>query len=97
MIRKHALSFPAVRVAIEYDGHLHVERIEQWEADLGRREAIDEAEWRISEVVSSGIHKTPGQTLARIHRLLLARGVADVPMRLDDAWRAHFPGYGEAA
>ena len=97
VLRKYDLSYPESKVVIEYDGRLHVERIEQWESDLVRREAIDQADWRILIVVSSGIYKTPGDTLARIHRLLLARGVADVPMRLGNGWRPHFPGYGEAA
>lgn len=97
VLRKYDLSYPAFKVVIEYDGRLHVERVEQWESDLVRREAIDEADWRILVVISSGIYKSPGETLARIHRLLLARGVTGVPSRLDHGWRAHFPGYGEQA
>ena len=97
VLRRYDLSYPAARIVIEYDGRHHVERIAQWESDLARREAIDEAEWRILVVVSSGIFRTPRETLARVHRLLLARDVDGVPARLDDAWRAHFPGYGEAA
>lgn len=97
VVRKYDLSYPESKVVIEYDGRHHVERIEQWESDLGRREAIDQADWRILVVVSSGIYKTPGDTLARIHRLLLARGVLGVPTRLGNGWRPHFPGYGEAA
>ena len=96
VVRRYDLSYPEFKVVIEYDGRLHVERIEQWESDLVRREAIDQADWRILVVVSSGIYKTPGDTLARIHRLLLSRGVAGVPMRLGNGWRPHFPGYGEA-
>lgn len=95
--RKYDLSYPDHKIAIEYDGRLHVERIDQWESDLARRESIDDTEWRILVVVSSGIFTSPGDTLERIHRLLLARGVGDVPARLGHGWRAHFPGYGEAS
>ena len=95
VLRRYDLSYPDAKVVIEYDGRLHVERIEQWESDLARRESIDDADWRILVVVSSGIYKAPGDTLARIHRLLLAREVPGVPPRLATEWRAHFPGYGD--
>lgn len=97
VLRKYDLSYPELKIAIEYDGRLHVERIEQWESDLARRESIDEADWRILVVVSSGIYASPSKTLTRIHRLLLARGVPGVPNQLATEWRAHFPGYGDAA
>ena len=48
-------------------------------------------------MISSGIYSTPEQTLRRIHRVLLARGLPGVPARLGDQWRAHFPGHSDAA
>ena len=48
-------------------------------------------------MISSGIYATPEQTLRRVHRVLLARGLPGVPLRLGDAWRAHFPGHADAA
>lgn len=47
------------------------------------------------EVISSGIFSTPEQTRC-VHRILLARGLLGVPLRLGDAWRAHFPGHADA-
>lgn len=97
MIRKYDLSYPEVRVAVEYNGKLHVEVVDNWEKDLERRADMDEDEWRLIVVISSGIFKNPGGTLARVHRTLLTRGLPGVPTRLGDDWRAHFPGWSEAA
>ncbi|WP_182379201.1 DUF559 domain-containing protein [Nocardioides sp. WS12] len=91
--RRYDLSWPEVKVIVEYDGRHHIERIEQWESDLDRREAIDDSGWRILVVVSSGIYADPGRTLERIHRLLLARRLPGVPARLRPDWRRHFPGH----
>ena len=97
VLRKYDLSYPAVRVAVEYNGKVHVLTPGAWEADLERRGAIDDDGWRLLPVISSGIYSTPEQTLRRIHRVLLARGLPGVPARLGDQWRAHFPGHSDAA
>jgi len=97
VVRRYDLSWPGVRVIVEYDGRAHVERIEQWESDLKRREAIDDSEWRILVVVASGIYRDPERTLARVHRVLLQRGLPGVPLRLGHDWRPHFPGQDRAA
>lgn len=91
--RRYDLSWPEIRVIVEYDGRHHIERVEQWESDLERREAIDDSDWRILVVVASGIYADPGRTLQRIHRLLLARGLPGVPQRLGVGWQQHFPGH----
>jgi hypothetical protein len=88
--RKYDLSWPEVRLIVEFDGRHHVERIEQWESDLGRREAIDDSGWRIVVVIASGIYRHPDQTLAKIHRLLLERRMPGTPKRLRAEWRRHF-------
>ena len=97
VVRKYDLSYPAVKVAVEFNGKVHVLTVQTWEEDLERRDAIDDASWRLLPVISSGIYATPEQTLRRVHRVLLARGLPGVPLRLDDAWRAHFPGHADAA
>lgn len=96
-VRRFDLSWPEVRVIVEYDGRHHVERVEQWEADLDRREEIDDEGWRILVVVASGVYKTPGVTVERIFRLLRARGLAGLPDRPDQDWKPHFPGRDQAA
>ena len=96
-VRRYDLCWPNVRVIVEYDGRHHVEREAQWEADLDRREAIDDDGWRILVVTSKGVYVDPGLTLDRIARLLRARRLTGVPARLSDAWRPHFPGRGAGA
>ena len=97
VLRMYDLSYPAVRVAVEYNGKLHVEVIETWEDDLERRADMDDDDWRLVVVISSGIYKDPLRTLTRVHRVLLARGMPDVPLRLLDDWRPHFPGFADVA
>ncbi len=97
VIRKYDLSYPAVKVAVEFNGKVHVLVPGAWEADLERRGAVDDSDWRLLPVISSGIYSTPEQTLRRIHRVLLARGLPGVPLRLSEEWRAHFPGHADAA
>jgi hypothetical protein len=92
-VRRFDLSWPESKVIVEYDGRHHIEREEQWEADLARREEIDDHGWRILVVVASGIYRDPATTVQRIWRVLRARGVAGVPTRPAEAWREHFPGH----
>jgi very-short-patch-repair endonuclease len=97
VIRKYDLSYPSIKVAVEFNGKIHVLVPGAWEADLERRGAVDDSAWRLLPVISSGIYATPEQTLRRVHRVLLARGLPGVPLRLSDDWRAHFPGHADAA
>ncbi|MDR7253421.1 hypothetical protein J2X46_002406 [Nocardioides sp. BE266] len=91
-VRRFDLCWPEVRVVVEYDGRHHVERVEQWEADLDRREEIDDDEWRILVVVASGIYAEPERTVRRVFRLLERRGLEGLPERPSEDWRPHFPG-----
>lgn len=93
-IRKYDLSYPRSRTIVEYDGRHHIEREQQWESDLDRREAIDDEKWRIIVVIAKGIYTHPERTLTRIHRVLQERGERGVPARLSDDWRPHFPNRG---
>lgn len=97
VIRKYDLCYPAVKVAVEYNGKLHVEVIATWEDDLERRADMDDEDWRLVVVISSGIYQDPLRTLRRVHRVLLARRMPGVPPRLSDDWRPHFPGFASAA
>ncbi len=96
-LRRFDLSWPEVHVIVEYDGRYHIEREEQWESDLHRREEIDDNGWRILVVTSSGIYRAPEETLLRVWRLLKARKLPGLPVRLLDQWRPHFPGQPRAA
>ena len=90
--RRFDLSYPSVRLIVEYDGRQHVEVQQNWHSDLERREEFDEAGWRILVVTSKGIYKDPAGTVARVHRTLRLRGWRGLPARTSDAWRPFFPG-----
>jgi hypothetical protein len=91
VVRRYDLSYPEAKIAIEYDGRHHIQREEQWESDLARREAGDEDGWRTLVVTSHGLFSEPERTLARVHSLARRRRVPGVPARLCDDWRPHFP------
>ncbi|UDY23189.1 DUF559 domain-containing protein [Nocardioides sp. Kera G14] len=91
-MRKYDLCWLKARFIVEYDGRHHIERVEQWESDLTRREAIDDDGWRIIVVTADGIYKNPGETVAKVHRLLRERRVPGTPVMTDPGWQRHFPG-----
>ena len=93
--RRYDLCWPAARLVVEYDGRHHIEREQQWESDLERREAIEDDDWRLLVVTAKGIYRTPDLTLATIHRLLRERRQPGVPRQLRDGWRSHFPVRGD--
>lgn len=78
------------KTAVEYDGRHHVEREEQWEADLGRRELFENDQWRIVTLVSKDVYVTPGGTVERLAHIFRQRGMQ--VGHLSDEWRRHFPG-----
>jgi len=86
------LSYPGLRLIVEYDGRQHAEDVAQWNRDLDRRELFDDEEWRILVVTAKGIFNEPERTLERIRKALVKRGCPRVPRTFDDTWRRHFPG-----
>jgi hypothetical protein len=91
LLYKLDLSYPALRLAVEYDGRQHAVDMPQYEHDQERREWFDDEDWRILVVTSKGIFKEPERTLARVHRALARRRCPGLPRRLSDAWRPYFP------
>ena len=94
--RRYDLYYAAARLIVEYDGRQHARDPRQWRHDLARREEFDEAGERIIVVTAEGIYRDPEQTLERVRRALVARGMPDVPP-LDAAWREHFPAWSYAS
>lgn len=90
-LRRYDLAYPRARTAIEYDGRHHVERVDQWERDLQRRESVDDSDWRLMVMTGRDLFRQPDRTLERVHRVLLSRGHPGVRRQLSDRWRAHFP------
>jgi len=87
--RRLDLSYPGIKLIIEYDGRHHIERVKQWEADLDRREEFDDGDWKVLVVTAAGVYREPSRTLERIRRNLILRGFGSVP-RVNPAWRSHF-------
>ena len=89
------LSFPDQKVGIEFDGRHHIERQEQWEGDLLRREDLEDDDWKFVVVVSSQFYADPANVLTRVSTALRSRGIR-VPRQLDPEWRRHFAGRSDA-
>ena len=95
VVARFDLSYPHLRLVIEYDGRQHVDIIENWEDDNERREFLDDLEWRVLKVRARGIYVEPGRTIERVARALRRCGVSLPPP--SDEWRRYFPGRPSAA
>jgi very-short-patch-repair endonuclease len=89
------LSFPGEKVGIEFDGRHHIERQDQWEGDLLRREDLEDDDWKFVVVVSSQLYGDPATVLARVAAAMRSRGIR-VPPQLDPERRRHFTGRSDA-
>ena len=85
------LSWPHLRIALEYDGRQHADSSRQWVRDVRRREDLDGRGWRLVIALSGDLYTTPGATVERIAAVLREHGQA---VRLTDGWREHFPERG---
>jgi very-short-patch-repair endonuclease len=84
------LSYPDLRIVVEYDGRQHRDDLDQWDHDQDRKDWFDAEGWLHVPVFSRGIYRDPAKTLRRVEAALRSRG-AVLPRRLSDDWRAHFP------
>ena len=87
--RRLDLAWPAVRVALEYDGRHHIEREGQWRGDLVRREELEGERWRFVVVVAADVYATPDATVRRVETALRRAGVR--VRASSNEWRRHFP------
>ena len=90
--KRFDLSYPELKVIIEYDGRQHTEDDRQWDRDIERREELDVDEWRLIVIQAKGIYAEPGRTLDRIVEAMRACGARGLPRRLNREWERHFPG-----
>jgi hypothetical protein len=81
------LSWPTLKVAVEYDGQHHLTSTRQWERDVERRNDLTAAGWLLITVTASGVYRTPEDTVRRVADALSRRST---PVRTSDAWRRHF-------
>jgi very-short-patch-repair endonuclease len=85
------LSYPDLKILVEYDGRQHRADLDQWDHDTDRKDWLDAEGWLHVPVFSRGIYTDPEKTVRRVEAALRARG-AELPRRLSEAWRPHFPG-----
>lgn len=89
------LSYPRLKLIIEYDGRQHATDVQQWLGDLARRELTDDLEWKMLKVTAEGVFQQPARTIARVSHAIRSRG--GVVPQLSDAWRPWFPTRSAAA
>ncbi|MGH3333875.1 MAG: DUF559 domain-containing protein [Nocardioidaceae bacterium] len=85
------LSYPDLKLVVEYDGRQHRDDLDQWDHDTRRGDWCHDNGWRIVSVFSRGIYRRPDQTLERVHTALKSRGCTTLARTLSEEWRAHFP------
>lgn len=85
------LSYPALKIDIEYDGQQHRDELPQWDHDIDRASWLDRHGWKVVPVSSKGIYRRPDQTIDRVLAALRERRCPGLPARLSDEWRSSFP------
>jgi len=90
--KRFDLSYPELKLIIEYDGRHHAEIARQWNSDIRRREGLEAAGWRMIVIGSHDIYVEPRQTLTRITDAMRLAGARDLPRAFDPEWERHFPG-----
>jgi hypothetical protein len=84
------LSYPHLKLIIEYDGWHHLLEKRQWGRDLKRREWLESQGWRIVVINSDAFYNEPLPTLQRIRDAMIARGQPRLPSRPPAAWVRQF-------
>lgn len=87
------LSYPELRLGVEYDGRQHAEDARQWGHDLTRREWFDGRGWRLLVLRATDVYDTPWETARRIAAVMATRGYEKpLPLRPPAGFALHFPG-----
>jgi len=86
--REIDLAFPEWKVAVEFDGRHHIERVGQWNKDILRREDLEAMGWRFVIITSSSMYAEPLRVLIRITDKIVSAGGPRIALR--DDWRRHF-------
>jgi hypothetical protein len=85
------LSYPELKLIVEYDGRQHRDDLDQWDTDTARKDWFDHNGWMHVPVFSRGIYRRPDETLRRVVDALRSRGCTTLPRDLSDGWRPFFP------
>jgi hypothetical protein len=72
-IARPDLSYPALRIAIEYDGDHHRVSRQQWRNDIGRRRALEEAGWLVLVFTADDVLQWPQETVRQVRAAVRSR------------------------
>lgn len=64
------LSYPNLKIALEYEGEYHLTDPAQWAADIARMDRLVEAGWRVIRVTKGEVFGNPTELIARIRRAI---------------------------
>ncbi|MFF0338793.1 DUF559 domain-containing protein [Kribbella sp. NPDC004875] len=67
------LSYPELKIAIEYDGQHHLVDLRQWQRDIRRRENLEREGWLVRVITAHDILRAPDTVVARISHDLRTR------------------------
>lgn len=81
------LSWPQVKVSLEYDGAHHFATDRQRRSDNRRRNGLADDGWLEIVAMSEDCFVQQWRLLERIRRVLVERGLPGVPHQLDRGWR----------
>lgn len=66
------MSYPELRIAIEYDGDIHRTDQSTWRRDVERRQRLEDADWRIITVTADDV-RHPAYLIARVRTAINTR------------------------
>ena len=72
------LSYPDLRIAIEYDGDHHRTNRRQWQRDIGRRRVLEDAGWLVIVVTADDVLRRPEQLVERVRCAIARRSTSSV-------------------
>jgi len=84
------LSYPHLKLILEYDGWQHRLDRNQWSSDLKRREWLESQGWRVVVINSDAFYGEPVETLMRIREAMVDRGQRRLPLRPPAVWVRQF-------
>jgi very-short-patch-repair endonuclease len=64
------LTYPDLRIAIEYDGDVHRTDKHTWRRDIARRQALEALGWRVITCTADDVDRTPDRTLSWVRAAL---------------------------
>ncbi|TCC40148.1 hypothetical protein [Kribbella speibonae] len=72
-LAKPDLSYPEIKLAVEYDGRHHIVDVRQWRQDIRRRENLEREGWLVRVFTAYDLLHIPHTVVARISQDLHAR------------------------